>query len=212
MASPRDCRAACKFMIRPYALQPHPLSPDYIWRTAASGVPWQVSVAVQGTAQALLLEYDLRAPPGGITLPPCSAVPQRSDQLWRHSCCELFIALPNEPAYLEFNFSPSGNWAAYIFDAPRQGMRAHHWQGAEPSIHMADLARVPEGVTRLCVTLPWEALSAQHTRAAQIWAAGLCVVLSTLEGTQSFWALQHLSAQPDFHDRGGFAATLEVPE
>ncbi|MEY3786902.1 MAG: hypothetical protein RLZ75_1109, partial [Pseudomonadota bacterium] len=37
------------------------------------------------------------------------------DGLWQHTCFELFIAVEGEANYHEFNFSPSGQWAAYAF-------------------------------------------------------------------------------------------------
>lgn len=40
----------------------------------------------------------------------------RTDLLWEHTCFEAFIGLSGSPAYREFNFSPSGQWAAYAFD------------------------------------------------------------------------------------------------
>lgn len=42
------------------------------------------------------------------------------DGLWQHTCCEAFVARPGSPAYHEFNFSPSGQWANYAFNDYRQ--------------------------------------------------------------------------------------------
>src|SRR3990172_1915372 len=47
--------------------------------------------------------------------------PRRVDGLWQHTCFELFIAVREEPTYYEFNFSPSGEWAAYAFKSYRDG-------------------------------------------------------------------------------------------
>ena len=38
-------------------------------------------------------------------------VPRIATQLWRHTCFEAFIAVEGQPAYHEFNFAPSGEWA-----------------------------------------------------------------------------------------------------
>jgi len=47
--------------------------------------------------------------------------PQRfADRLWRHTCCEIFIARRGLPGYHEFNLSPSGEWAAYAFERYRE--------------------------------------------------------------------------------------------
>ena len=57
-------------------------------------------------------------------------VPQHRDGLWQHTCFEAFVGLGDGPAYLELNFSASGDWAAYRFDDYRQGMRP--MQNASP--------------------------------------------------------------------------------
>src|SRR4051794_26245882 len=40
---------------------------------------------------------------------------RRVDGLWRHTCFKAFVALTGTSAYREFNFAPSGEWAAYSF-------------------------------------------------------------------------------------------------
>ena len=46
----------------------------------------------------------------------------RTDELWRHTCFEVFVGLPESEAYCELNFSPSGEWAMYGFVGYRRGM------------------------------------------------------------------------------------------
>ena len=46
---------------------------------------------------------------------PSPGVPRIATQLWRHTCFEAFIAMEGQPAYHEFNFAPSGEWAVYAF-------------------------------------------------------------------------------------------------
>ena len=53
--------------------------------------------------------------------------------LWRHTCFEAFIKAPGRTSYHEFNFAPSGQWAAYRFDAYREGMMPADL-GASPEI------------------------------------------------------------------------------
>ena len=55
-------------------------------------------------------------------LVPAPAPPVRTDGLWRHTCFEAFIAPAGSSEYWEYNFSPSGAWAAYHFTAYRTGM------------------------------------------------------------------------------------------
>jgi hypothetical protein len=51
-----------------------------------------------------------------------SRPPRRADELWRHTCCELFLAERGRAGYHEFNFAPSTEWAIYRFQAYREGM------------------------------------------------------------------------------------------
>ena len=55
----------------------------------------------------------IRVPPPG--------VPRIATDLWRHTCFEAFIAVEGLPAYHEFNFAPSGEWAIYAFAGYRDG-------------------------------------------------------------------------------------------
>ena len=48
---------------------------------------------------------------------------QRTDGLWRHTCFEAFICRRATGEYWEYNFSPSGAWAAYQFSGYRAGMQ-----------------------------------------------------------------------------------------
>ena len=43
---------------------------------------------------------------------PAPDLPYRTDGLWRTTCFELFLMAGEGPAYVEFNFSPSSQWAA----------------------------------------------------------------------------------------------------
>ncbi|MGZ5141850.1 MAG: hypothetical protein ACXWCX_28980, partial [Burkholderiales bacterium] len=54
-----------------------------------------------------------------VRVPP-PRTPRIADRLWQHTCCEIFIS-KNLPAYHEFNFSPSGEWASYAFERYREG-------------------------------------------------------------------------------------------
>ncbi len=125
----------------------------------------------------------------------------RLDGLWRHTCFEVFLRVPGEPAYAEFNLSPSGEWAAYRFDAYRSGMRelavapapaleitAHDGRALAVDV---SIARVPE---------PWGR--------AVSWQLGVSAVIEDVAGALAYWALAHPPGSPDFHHPAGFA--LEI--
>ncbi len=100
--------------------------------------------------------------------------------------------------YLEFNFSPSGQWAAYAFTDYRARDATFTPAGA-PRI---DLQTVPDGF-RLNASLGPELLPPGRRL-----HLGLSVVVETSHGEKSYWALAHCAAQADFHLRQSFTLTL----
>src|SRR5688572_23280333 len=73
------------------------------------------------SATVLRFRYLVRGAIGELVIPPRSS-PIRANNLWRHSCFEAFLSPGEGPAYVELNFSPSSQWAAYDFEDYRQGM------------------------------------------------------------------------------------------
>ncbi|HTW88198.1 MAG TPA: DOMON-like domain-containing protein [Candidatus Binataceae bacterium] len=134
---------------------------------------------------------------------PSPGVPCSPQQLWRHTCFEAFIAVDGEPAYHEFNFAPSGEWAVYAFSGyrnrgplPNETMRPHL------------AVRTTDSQLELDTLVQLDCLSAIHPRASL--RIGLSAVIEASDGL-SYWALRHPAAKPDFHDADGFALLLEVP-
>ena len=80
--------------------------------------------AIEREGVFLAVSWRLAGDLSTVALPAPAPRPARLDGLWRGTCFELFLGLAGEPAYREFNLSPSGDWNAYRFDAPRQGGRA----------------------------------------------------------------------------------------
>ena len=76
---------------------------------------------------------------------PQPRAPRFADGLWRHTCCEIFVARDGSPAYHEFNFSPSGEWAAYAFSGYREG--ALRDENVRPTIRMQTAEGVLGAVT-----------------------------------------------------------------
>lgn len=146
----------------------------------------------------LWLRYEL----SGDLMPlliPASQPPGAKDGLWQHTCFELFIAGESDAGYHEFNFSPSGQWAAYAFSDYR--VRKLWEVNQEPTISL----------TRTSGCLALEAVIAADllpANAGKPFQVGLSAVIETDDGNLSYWALHHPLAQPDFHHRAGFACTL----
>ena len=127
---------------------------------------------------------------------PAPASPDRTSELWQTTCFEAFLRADGERGYREWNFSPSGEWAAYDLTAYREAM-------ADAEIAAPPYIRVEDNLTW------WGVGATIALDAERKWALGLSAVLEEKDGTKSWWALAHPAGEkPDFHDPVCFAAHL----
>ncbi len=152
--------------------------------------------------RTLTLAYELVGDTGLLAI-PAPAPEQRTDGLWRHSCFEAFLAL-QDGGYLEFNLSPSGQWAAYRFGAYREGMAP--LEPFEPN-------EIAFGLTSQGLSLK-AALELPDLPGLTDgpWRLGLAAVVEDSEGCIRYWALAHPPGKPDFHHPDGFACEVRPPE
>ncbi|WP_296598217.1 DOMON-like domain-containing protein [Phenylobacterium sp.] len=166
------------------ALTPHPSTPCSAVRA--------LTVEARREGARLVLIYRLTGDLGMLAIPPAAAA-DRTDSLWEHTCFEAFVG-GEGGGYLEFNLSPSGQWAAYRFDGYRAGMAA--LEMAAPRI---ETTRTPD-VLELRAEL--ELPDAGSIR------VGLTAVIEATDGTVSYWSLAHPPGHPDFHQAGGRVLAL----
>jgi hypothetical protein len=146
-----------------------------------------------GATATLNIWFGIGAPMGRFLIP--DGAPERTDELWRTTCFEAFIREAGSPAYREWNFAPSGQWAAYDFSSYREGMTN------------ADVIKPP--YVRCEDNLTWWTLGATVSlEAGQEWEMGLAAVIEEQDGTKSYWALVHPGEKPDFHSPDCFVARL----
>lgn len=131
---------------------------------------------------------------------PEPAGTERADRLWERTCFEAFVARAGDERYVELNFSPSSQWAAYGFDGYRRGMRP--LEVAAPPVvavqHAADALVVTASVDLAPLEpAPWP------------WRVGLTAVVASAAGAVSHFALAHPGPQPDFHDAAGWTLVVE---
>ncbi len=133
--------------------------------------------------------------PADLLALPVATASERTDGLWQHTCFEAFIA-SGDGGYAEFNLSPSGQWAAYDFDAYRGGMRDR------PTLPPLIKFESDQAAVKLIATIDLTGLSG---------ALALSAVIEEADGTKSYWALAHAEGKPDFHHPACFAANLPAP-
>jgi hypothetical protein len=146
---------------------------------------------------AVLCRYELRGVIGRLSIPATSAAPARTDGLWQRTCFEAFLSGPQAIDYSEFNFSPSGDWAAYRFRAYRDGM-------VDLALDPAPQISCEQTAHRLTMNARFDAATAGRCRLA------LCAVLKDRDGGTCYWALNHPPGKPDFHHEAGFVTVAGI--
>lgn len=152
---------------------------------------------VRARPDTLYLRYIVDGDLDRVVLPPMKAG-ARTDGLWQSTCFEAFLRVPEQAGYVELNFAPSSDWAAYRFDDYRDGMR-----DAEAGVEVGRYG----GIIQVLVDL-----STQPDLHGSDWALGLTAVIEEKDGTKSYWALKHADGSPDFHAGDCFALTVPAPE
>jgi hypothetical protein len=175
-----------------FNLVPHPAAPP-------TDPPFKVWANVEhasslGAVASTNIWFGVGAPADRFVIPE-PLEPGHTDGLWQTTCFEAFLRAEGEEGYREWNFAPSGQWAAYDFT----GYRAD----------MIDVELASPPYIRVEDNLTWWALGATiAVDATQRWTLGLSAILEEKGGSKSYWALAHCSEKPDFHAADCFAARL----
>lgn len=175
----------------PLNLVCHPQTPSL----SVHGVEVVVQVSADGAMSArYVLTGDLSALP----IPEFRS-PRRADGLWQHTCFEVFVMAGEGSGYREFNFSPSGGWAAYSFQNYRNA--------GEMLIEKEPVIRVRHSADRLELAVEFHAGLPSGCRSVRL---GLSAVVEQADGGLSYWALRHPPGRPDFHHLDAFALQLDL--
>lgn len=172
-----------------HVLHPHPSAPAPALRVLA----W-----IADAAGGLAVRYRIEGDVAGLRI-PAPRPPAPKDGLWAHTCFELFVGDAGAARYREFNFSPSGEWAAYDFRGYRERDLGQELATDTEPPRIATTS----GAARLDVEAFVPARRLPPAAAATL-RIGLTAVIETVDGDLSYWALHHPRARPDFHDRNGF--------
>lgn len=171
------------------SLRPHPDFP--------AGAVAQIDVtAALASADRLVLSYTVSGQIGDIRMPPVASA-ERGEELWRHTCFEVFIQDTSGADYYEFNFAPSTRWAAYRFSGYRSGMSIASEIDAAPIEAQSGAGRYT-----LQASVPIGRLPLSRKTS---WRLGLSALIEDQVGHMSYWALAHPPGKPDFHHQDCFA-------
>lgn len=162
-----------------------------------------IEVEVRFTpAGELSLAYRMGGDQAGLRIPE-PLPPGPADGLWEHTCFEAFIAAGDDPAYREFNFSPSGQWAAYAFSGYRQ---------RDESVAVPAAPRIALGYAAGCLELEALVPPSLLPPGNAGYRLGLTAVIEAADGAKTYWALAHPGPRPDFHLRDAFLLDLAAPD
>jgi hypothetical protein len=177
----------------PYTLACHPQTPTQAIR--------KIDVKVEETnSGSLMLSFCLVGDISALNIPE-SRSPRRMDHLWRHTCFEAFVMEGEGPEYREFNFSPSGEWAAYTFTGYRNA------GGLENELSPGIVVHKATDRLELCAEICQGLLPPSGPL-----KLGLSAIVEGAGGKLSYWALRHPPGKPDFHHPEAFALQMRNPE
>jgi hypothetical protein len=174
-------------------LQPHPDTPCPVVENIETSLSWTPDGVLKAT-------YTLTGDIDQLRI-LAHRLDHEPNDLWRHTCFELFVGAQNDAEYYEFNFSPSGEWAAYGFRDYRDGGPLN--SPVAPEIVVERDARM----LKLTAAVRLDRLPGIQSDLS-LWV-GLSAVVEDLNERLSYWALKHPPGKPDFHHSDNFALQIE---
>ena len=159
----------------------------------------KITGAVSRHSNIISISYTLWGSLTEAVIPETSEAPSRQNELWEETCFELFLGGRGSDQYWEFNFSPSGHWNVYRFDAYREGMEE---ETAFSSLPFSVKNEQDELLLDLEFSLD-DIIPEDEGLEISVSA-----VVRLKDGRVIYWAMTHPGPKPDFHHRDGFVIEL----
>ena len=160
------------------------MTPLMLHRECDLGPIRAVTAEIHATEAGCEAEFRLDGRIAGIKVPEHTP-PVRMDDLWRTTCFEIFWQPIGGTYYREFNLSPSSRWAAYDFDAFREGARDAPVDAIAVSCSHSENELVLKA-----------SIAAELPDPAQV---ALNAIVEDHAGNIQFWALAFPPGKPEFH-------------
>jgi hypothetical protein len=151
-------------------------------------VSWRID-----SAEVLALRYEISDAHGLVAWPARATTPGRREELWRNTCCELFLVDSESQRYIEWNASPTGDWMV-------QGFRSYRERSDLPVIDLAPQAistGVKPGLMILEYAVPLRAVRDTLGHDSWQWRPNCVLLLNS--GEMTYWAIAHPADKADFH-------------
>jgi hypothetical protein len=186
-------------------LVPH--STDFAW---AHQFNVEVRVSEGKNPHTLQATFKVTGPIPDLSLPVEVAEKRmtRNQELWRHSCFEIFASPPGSDRYFEWNLTSSLEWGHFEFQNYR--VASGDALSLESGIETLKFSITASNL-ELNVTLELEKFPElfEAVRSHQKIKLGLTCILENKKGERSYWALTHSEGKADFHRAESF--TLSFP-
>lgn len=164
------------------------MTPLMLHQTCDLGPIKAVTAAISATDRGCEAEFRLEGNIDNIVVPE-PAPSLRTDDLWKTTCFEIFWQPIGAASYREFNLSPSGRWAAYDFDAFREGMRDAPVEAIALSCSVGSANAMGELVLKANI-------ASELPAPAQV---ALNAIVEHADGALQFWALAFGPGKAEFH-------------
>lgn len=119
-------------------------------------------------------------------------------ELWKKTCFEIFLKIPGQAEYWEWNFAPNLNWGFFHFEDYRKALPLPSRSGGLKNLEFIR-SRHEQVHLKGCLSpnfssyLSWAFLNRASLE------LGVSAVLMGPQGDKTYWALKHSSPKPDFH-------------
>lgn len=164
------------------------MQPLMLHQTCDLGPIRAVTASITATEAGCEAEFRFEGRLDAIKIPQ-SGPSERTDNLWKTTCFEIFWQPIGGTYYREFNLSPSGRWAAYDFDSFREGMRDAPVDGMVVACSHHSSGGVGELVLKA-------GIAAELPAPAQV---ALNAIVEHADGGMQYWALAFPPGKPEFH-------------
>ncbi len=170
---------------------------------------FSIEVYAQRHDSAIQASFRLKGPLEKLKMPHTTKPkgPEFNQELWKHSCFELFLKSPDSDFYWEWNFAPNLDWGHFSFESYRMpAINPSHSAGIQSFQAITEKSASLEILVQIRPEhSPWLMWALMNRLPLKI---GFAAIVEFQDSTLSYWALKHPGPKPDFHLEESFAFNL----
>lgn len=131
----------------------------------------------------------------------------RGHELWKHTCFEAFLKIPNTTHYFEINQNSLFQWNVYEFDNYRNNMK----ESQNLILKTMTLDTSKKAVLGIHSRFQWSDTFRKYNNLKSL-QVGLTSVLESVDHKTDYYAIAHTNIKPDFHHFDSFKLQLNLSE